>query len=84
MDAVVIIYSAKGEEGEEPSEQIQLNSLEHVSTVPILIEDMGKEGRTLIGPRSNLNRYCCTRYSNYLDGYWSCTSGLSAVNAIGT
>ena len=25
-----------------------------------------------------------TRYSNYLEVYWPCASGLSAVNAFGT
>ena len=25
-----------------------------------------------------------TRYSDYLEGYWPCASGLSTVNAIGT
>ena len=39
----------------------------------------GREKRTKVGPCKG-----GTRYSNYLDDYWLCAGGLSAVNAIGT
>ena len=46
----------------------------------ITIVGVGKERRTLIGPLQNGG----TRYWNYLEDYWPCAGGLSAVNAIGT
>ena len=43
---------------------------------------VGNEMRTKIAPWRYLKN--STRYSNDVEDYWPCTSGLSAVNAIGT
>ena len=47
-----------------------------------------KEGRTLLGPRGYKYSYSTLkgsiRYWNYLDDYWPCAGGLSAVNTIDT
>ena len=53
-----------------------------LSTCPLHTNSgCGKERRILIGPwlpaKAALVR-------NYLEGYWRCAGGLSAVNAIGT
>ena len=48
----------------------------------ISMVDVGKERRTLLvhGHLQNGS----TRYWNYLEAYWPCAGGLSAVNAIDT
>ena len=37
-----------------------------------------------IDGRRHGKRQESTRYSSYLEGYWPCSGGLSALNAIGT
>ena len=46
-----------------------------------VIVGAGKERRTLVGPWGCKGS---TRYWNYVEDYWLCAGGLSAVNAIGT
>ena len=52
---------------------------------PLLIHTIsgcGKERRILVG--SMVTCQGSIRYWNYLEVYWPCAGGLSAVNAIGT
>ena len=53
-----------------------------LSTCPLRANSgCGEERRIIIGSWSCKDS---TRYRNYLDDYWLCAGGLSAVNAIGT
>ena len=54
-----------------------------LSTCPLhVISGCGKERRILIGPWWPAKKAALVR--NYLEVYWPCAGGLSAVNAIGT
>ena len=54
-----------------------------VSAFPLYTDSgCGKERRALIVRGDNCKG--STRSSNYLEDYWPCAGGLSAVNAIGT
>ena len=57
---------------------------QHAHFIPLV--GVGKQKmyrRTIIGPHGDLQNGS-TRYWNYLEDYWACAGGLSAVNAIDT